>query len=241
MDLQVFNYEQRQIRTRVNEKGETLFIAKDVCDILDIKNHRDALLKLDEDERASVLLDGLNFTAVNESGLYFLIMRSSKDEAKKFRKWVTSEVLPSIRKTGGFGESKFNLIPKSVEMLRSIDAAASIFGLTGNQKILSVNRATREITNVDFQQLLGIELKNDTQEIQLTPSEIGKELGISGKKVNQLLQEKGFQIKDANKNWIHSNRGSGFAVVLDVGKKHSNGTPITQLKWKQSVINELRK
>lgn len=84
--------------------GEPWFCAKDVCEVLSIKNHRDAISVLDEDEKGVgkvYTLGGyqeLNF--VNESGLYTLIMRSNKPEARKFRKWVTSEVLPAIRKYG---------------------------------------------------------------------------------------------------------------------------------------------
>ena len=84
------------------------WIAKDVCDVLDIKNPRDAISFLDDDERGSVgISDGTsskggnpNMNIINESGLYTLILRSNKPQAKKFRKWVTSEVLPNIRKNG---------------------------------------------------------------------------------------------------------------------------------------------
>ncbi|WP_253678582.1 BRO family protein [Treponema sp. OMZ 788] len=90
--------------------NEQWWIAKDVCDVLDIKNPRDAISFLDDDERGSVgISDGTspkggnpNMNIINESGLYTLILRSNKPEAKKFRKWVTSEVLPSIRKNGAY-------------------------------------------------------------------------------------------------------------------------------------------
>lgn len=83
------------------------FIAKDVCDVLGIKNSRQAVSKLDEDEVHGVTLnDAIGreqvTSAVNESGLYALILRSKKPQARAFRKWVTSEVLPAIRKTGGY-------------------------------------------------------------------------------------------------------------------------------------------
>jgi prophage antirepressor-like protein len=87
--------------------NEPWFLAQDVCDILGIVNSRDAISKLDEDEKltSAVSTPGqvrkMNF--INESGLYNLIFQSRKPEAKKFRKWVTSEVLPSIRKTGKYG------------------------------------------------------------------------------------------------------------------------------------------
>lgn len=104
--LQVFNNEEfGQVRTVV--QGEDVwFVAKDVCDVLGINKQRDAYSRLDEDERGSVLVDTLggqqNMNAINESGLYSLILRSRKPQAKAFKKWVTSEVLPSIRKHGAY-------------------------------------------------------------------------------------------------------------------------------------------
>lgn len=101
----VFEYEGSQVRTAVID-GQTWFVAKDVCDALEIKSYRDSVSRLDEDERESVLVDTLGgkqeMTAVNESGLYTLILKSRKPEAKAFKRWVTHEVLPSIRKTGEY-------------------------------------------------------------------------------------------------------------------------------------------
>lgn len=93
---------------RVVMKGkEPWFIAKDVCKVLDIKNHIDALRKLEDDEKDGVGITdtiGRRQTAkvINESGLYHLVFTSRKAEAVAFRKWVTSEVLPSIRLTGKY-------------------------------------------------------------------------------------------------------------------------------------------
>lgn len=88
--------------------SEPWFVAKDVCEVLGIANHKDAASRLDEDERRGVgITDPIGrpqtVTAVSESGLYSLVFQSRKAEAKKFRKWVTSEVLPSIRKKGYYG------------------------------------------------------------------------------------------------------------------------------------------
>lgn len=86
----------------INE--EPYFCAKDVCDILYVKNSRKALVELDDDEKGVSLLvtpsGKQNMSVVNESGLYHLIFRSRKPQAKSFRKWVTSEVIPSIRRHG---------------------------------------------------------------------------------------------------------------------------------------------
>lgn len=102
MDLEIFNYEDKQVRT-VNKNNDVWFIAKDICDILNIKNTTQAINRLDEDERAMFNIGRQGITnIVNESGLYNLIIRSDKPNAKEFKRWVTHEVLPSIRKTGGY-------------------------------------------------------------------------------------------------------------------------------------------
>ncbi|MBU8787993.1 phage antirepressor [Bacillus sp. FSL K6-0138] len=101
----VFNYQDQQVRTVV-KNGEPWFVAKDVCDVLEIGNPSQALSRLDEDEKNTVILnEGIgnpNKTIVNEPGLYSLILGSRKPEAKQFKRWITHEVIPTIRKTGGY-------------------------------------------------------------------------------------------------------------------------------------------
>lgn len=102
-DLQIFNYNGNEVRT-IQKDGEPWWVLKDVCNVLDIKNPTDVTKRLDADEVTRFNLGGLSgeTNIINESGLYNVILRSDKPEAKPFRKWVTSEVLPSIRKTGGY-------------------------------------------------------------------------------------------------------------------------------------------
>jgi anti-repressor protein len=92
------------LRTLTDEAGEPWFVAKDVCDILGLENSRKATAELDPDEKNTVTIsDGNpNKTIISEPGLYKLIMRSRKQEAKEFQRWVTHEVLPSIRKHGAY-------------------------------------------------------------------------------------------------------------------------------------------
>lgn len=92
----------------IDQAGNPWFVLADVCRVLEISNPRDAASRLDEDEKDGVgITDAIgreqNNTVVNESGLYSLILTSRKDAAKRFKKWVTSEVLPTIRKTGAYG------------------------------------------------------------------------------------------------------------------------------------------
>lgn len=101
----VFNASNQQVRTVMIE-NEPYFVAKDVCIILGISNHNDAVSRLDDDEKRGSALPTPSGTqqmvVVNESGLYHLIFQSRKPEAKAFRKWVTAEVLPTLRRTGRY-------------------------------------------------------------------------------------------------------------------------------------------
>lgn len=104
-DLQIFsNSEFGEIRT-VTVNDEVWFVAKDVCEALKHTNTTVAMQMLEEDERTKLSLGRAGETnCINESGLYTLIIKSNLPKAKKFRKWVTSEVLPSIRKTGSYNK-----------------------------------------------------------------------------------------------------------------------------------------
>ena len=122
-DLVKFEFEGRGVRTVVIE-DEPWFVAKDVCEILGIANHRDAAGNLDSDERKVVGItdpigNNQKTLIVSESGLYALIFKSRKENAKRFRKWVTAEVLPQIRKTGRYEVTSLEM-PKSLpEALRA--------------------------------------------------------------------------------------------------------------------------
>ncbi len=105
-ELQIFNYEAKDVRT-VTIDNEPWWVAKDICDILEISNSRDAIQRIDSDDVGLTdIIDSIGrnqkSNIINESGLYALILQSRKPEAKKFKKWITSEVIPSIRKTGSY-------------------------------------------------------------------------------------------------------------------------------------------
>ena len=107
-EIQVFDNEHLgSVRAFLDESGEPMFIAKDVCDSLGLSNVGQALAALDEDEKKSITIsDGNrgnpNKATVTEPGLYKLVMRSRKPEAKAFQRWVTHEVLPALRRSGGY-------------------------------------------------------------------------------------------------------------------------------------------
>lgn len=103
-ELTIFENEEFGRIRSVMVNGEPYFVAKDICDILEIKNTTDAVKRLDEDEVTRFNLGGLSgeVNIVNEYGLYSLILASRKPEAKAFKRWITHEVIPSIRKHGAY-------------------------------------------------------------------------------------------------------------------------------------------
>lgn len=107
--LDVFQYAGQQVRTVIID-GEPWFVAKDACDVLGISKYRDAIAQLAADERVSVAVDTpggrQQMSAVNEPGLYALMLISRSARARDFQRWVTHEVLPQIRRTGEFRQTQ---------------------------------------------------------------------------------------------------------------------------------------
>ncbi len=124
-NIEIFNFNDSMVRTLVLN-DEVYFVAKDICNVLDIQNSREATKKLDEDELVSEKMTSggqtREMTLINESGMYKLIFRSNKPEAKKFTKWITSEVLPSIRKTGSYSTSKNSNVNYTSDKNQYIDS-----------------------------------------------------------------------------------------------------------------------
>lgn len=110
-EVQVWNYESSEIRT-VQINGEPWFVLSDVCKVLELSSPHKVAERLDGDEKGRNQIPTLGgvqeMAVVNESGLYTVILRSDKPQAKPFRKWVTSVVLPSIRKTGSYSVQQLN-------------------------------------------------------------------------------------------------------------------------------------
>ena len=116
--LRTFNHEMfGQVRTMTNDRGETFFVGKDVAEALGYKNTADAIIKhVDKEDRSTIAIRDSAYetraVVINESGLYSLILSSKLEQAKAFKRWVTSEVLPLIRQTG-----TYSLHRKQIESL----------------------------------------------------------------------------------------------------------------------------
>ena len=247
-EVTVFNFNgQSQVRTVVRD-GEPWFVAKDICDILELENSRQVVQTLDEDEKGvcSIYTLGGNqqMSVVSESGLYALVFKSRKPEAQAFRKWVTSEVLPAIRKTGQYSkqysapqnpviDNEFNM-----REFRVWHEFAELCGLKDNAALISADNTVYRLRGISMLKTAQIELKTPEQERILTPTQLANYLGLAGpKEINLSLACRGFQIKEWG-HWTPTDKGKKYAVLLDTGKRHTNGTMIQQLKWKESILSE---
>lgn len=126
-DLTIFQFNQVQVRT-ATINAEPWWVARDVCAILGLKNVSQATISLDDDEKTVITNDTplggyQEMLFVNESGLYSLILKSRRKEAKEFKRWITHEILPTIRKTGGYA-----IAPR--EPISEIDRLAQIVGVS---------------------------------------------------------------------------------------------------------------
>ena len=146
-EIQVFSNSQfGDIRTIIAEDGEPRFCLADLCKAINVTNHRNVAKRIDQDGvRLMDTIDSIGRTQqvlfVNEAGMYEVLLRSDSEEAKPFRKWVTSEVLPSIRKTGGYIATKHDDTPEEI-MARALMVAQST--LERQQKRLTEANVTIE-------------------------------------------------------------------------------------------------
>lgn len=159
-EIQIFNNPRfGEIRTAMSDNQEPLFCLADVCKAVGIANHRNVKTRLDEEDVRSVdtLTAGGNqlITFVTESGLYDVILRSDSENAKPFRKWVTSEVLPAIRKTGGYMVAKESDTPEDI-MARALVIAQETLNRK-EKRIAELNAANNKLQIVNAEQRREIE------------------------------------------------------------------------------------
>lgn len=192
--LKLFTFEGSEVRTLTID-GNPYFIGKDVAEILGYKNTKDALLKhVDDDDKlgSQIATSGQRrlMTVINESGLYSLILSSKLPDAKKFKRWVTSEVLPAIRKHGGYLTDE-----KMKEALLNPDTIITLATQLKREKearLMAEQRANELSTKADYCDVI---LANKSL---VTITQIAKDYGMSGKAMNQLLHEKGVIYKQGS-------------------------------------------
>lgn len=195
-NIKTFDYHGQEVRT-VEMNGQPWFVAVDVCNVLEIGNSRMAVDRLDEDEKNTVsLTDGNkrgnpNMTIVSESGLYSLILGSRKPEAKQFKRWITHEVIPSIRKTGGYIAGQETLSPEEL-MAKALLVAKQTLA-ERDARINELSCANSELTVQNQILLPRAQYFDELVDRNLLTNfrETAKELGIAPKRfVNWLIEQK---------------------------------------------------
>lgn len=230
-ELTIFeNPEFGAVRT-VELDGEPWLVGKDVAAALGYSNTRDALDRhVDpEDKNTVVNPDGNrgnpNMTIINESGLYSLVLSSKLPTARKFRHWVTSEVLPSIRRTGGYN------LPK--------DYPSALRALADTEEkrlaLLAENEAQRQVI-ADFEPVRQYVDTILHSKGSLATSQIAADYGISARALNRILHEEGIQHK-VNSQWILycEHMGKGWTDIRTIQFIHSDGRPDAKMMtyWTQ--------
>ena len=229
-NLTVFeNPEFGSVRT-VELDGEPWLVGKDVAAALGYKNPQEAIRTHvdDEDKGVSEILTPggkQSVPIINESGLYSLVLSSKLPTARKFRRWVTSEVLPSIRKTGGY-----NLPKDYPSALRALaDAEEKRLAL------LAENEAQRQVI-ADFEPVKQYVDTILQSKDAVTTTQIAADYGMSAKELNRILFQEGVQHK-VNGQWILYKKymGKGLTVSRTIHFLHSDGRPDTKMNtcWTQ--------
>ncbi|MCJ1976931.1 phage antirepressor [Pseudolactococcus paracarnosus] len=234
-ELQNFNFSGQEVRI-ITINDEPWFVGKDVADILGYSNSRKALSDhVDEEDKGVTKSDTLggnqNITIINESGLYSLILKSKKPEAKQFKRWVTSDVLPTIRKHGAYMTDK-----KAQDVLHGngladllIQAGEQIKSLEFDKQQLQVEleEVREKTTYLD----LILESPND-----ILITQIAQDYGLSAVTFNRILHNLRIQRK-VNKQWVLYSKymGKGYIGSRTRNFLDSTGTERTSITttWKQ--------
>lgn len=253
-DLIAFQFESTAVRVQVDDAGLPWFSASDVCSILGFGNSRQALeshVDLEDVQKLDTLTAGgrQRQNHINESGVYALILGSRRPEAKRFKRWVTSEVLPSIRKTG-----TYSVPPTLVDIQRQARAQR---GLTDNLEtrvaaLIGVQQMIAAVPGVKASMAAAVALsvieretglhldgfraalpRNSEPMATMNATAVGRAIAEPAVTTNRLLERLGLQRRNARGEW----------ELTEAGKLHGEAYPYSngkhsgyQILWKPSVV-----
>lgn len=215
-ELKVFTNEECGEIRAMKRDGEAWFVAVDVCKALEIGNPSQAVKRLDEDERCTLISnEGRQMNIVSESGLYSLVLSSRKKEAKTFKRWITHEVLPEIRKTGGYNSQQSDEYKQKRLEVMMINAKARL--MKEQNKRIELMIKNPEYTPADEEPPIAPKT--------YSAGEVGAMLGVSANKIGRL----------ANANGLKDNAyGEWYKEPLESGKE------VEAFRYNQKGIDKLR-
>lgn len=237
MEITIFkNAEFGSVRT-ITINNEPYFVGKDVAEILGYSKPRNAIAShVDDEDRKDAPIQGdlggkQIMTVINESGLYSLILLSKLPSAKKFKHWVTADVLPSIRKHGMYATD---------ELLNNPDFAISVFRQLKaereeNQRLYTVNQQQEQIIGELQPKANYVDVILDNRGL-VTITQIAKDYGMSGRKMNELLKEYGVQYKQSGQWLLYSkyhNMGYTHSKTIEIVRSDGRPDVTMETKWTQ--------
>ncbi len=240
-----FDFESNNVRVVLGKEGEPMFVAADLLSTLSLD--RKALERLDDDEKGVSSIHTLggtqDMTVVNESGLFNLVLGSRKPEAKRFKRWVTHDVLPSIRKTGSY------TVPGSVAALSAPaqdrvnailmigEAIAKVPGVKPGIAMAATLTCIQDNTGLVVEQLRRALPVASEPICCLNPTQLGERIGLSARSMNLRLQTHGFQFKNDRDEWELTEAGQAWAEALPYSRHGHSGY---QLLWNPKVSDVIR-
>ena len=250
-ELQIFENPQFGEIRAVEKDGEPWFVAADVCKALELDDVNKAISRLDSDEGTRIEIPHpqspdktLTVNAVNEPGLYSLVLGSRKPEAKAFKRWITHEVIPSIRKHGAY------MTPETLEAAIlnpdiMIKLCTALKDEQDKRKTLEAENEAQKQMIADFQPIKQYVDNILSCTRTLTTTQIAADYDMSAKRLNKILHEEGIQ-RYVNGQWIlyKEHMGKGYTKSKTINITRSDGRPDTVLntEWTQKgrlMIHEI--
>ena len=244
-ELIPFDFEGQQVRVVTDALGEPWFVAADVLSTLTLD--RKALERLDADEKGVSSIHTLGgdqeMTIVSEPGLYGLVLGSRKPEAKRFKRWVTHEVLPAIRKTGSYSMHRTQpVLPAATQdcvsaILLIGDAVAKVPGVKAGIAMAATLTCIHENTGLAVETLRRALPAANEPICTLNATQLGKLLNRSAKATNQLLAAHGLQFRNDRDEWELTEAGEAWAEAMPYSR---NGHSGYQILWNPAVAEQLK-
>ena len=242
-----FEFESHALRVNLDAAGQPWFVAADVCAALELPETHKAIARLDDDEkgRNSIPTPGgqQEMSVVNESGLYSLVLGSRKPEAKRFKRWITHEVLPSIRKTGSYtSTTSVAALPSPTQdrvssLLLIGEAVARVPGVKHGIAMAATLTCIFENTGLSIETMRRALPANDEPIAAMNPTKLGQQLGMAARSVNARLAAMGLQMRNDRDEWELTEAGQAWGEALPYSR---NGHSGYQILWNPAVIDQMK-
>ncbi|PLT16365.1 BRO-N domain-containing protein [Ralstonia mannitolilytica] len=246
-ELIPFDFEGRPVRVVTDAQGEPWFVAADVAQSLEYRMASDMTRSLDDDEKGTQIVrtpsGDQEMLVINESGLYSAILKSRKPEAKRFKRWVTSEVLPAIRKTGTYAAgAKLPALPTPTQdrvssILLIGEAVAKVPGVKAGIAMAATLTCIQENTGLAVETLRRALPAANAPICSLNATQLGKLINRSAKATNQLLAATGLQFRNDRDEWELTEAGEAWAEAMPYSR---NGHSGYQILWNPAVAEQLK-